>query len=666
VRSHLLAWATAPTLPFLAAALRAHPRTAADWRERLGLDGPPVLPGALWLHAASLGELAAVEALLPHLSPPLLVTAESEAAVRAARTLGVPAAALPADHPWCLAPLFAEARPRALVLVESAFWPVLAAEARRRGVPVLRVSARESARTAAARGLAPSLFRADRIWARDEAMARRLAGRAPVVEVGGDLKADRPTGPPRLRWPGPFAVGASLRGPDDERRFLEVVAQHGLRALLAPRHPRPPRAAPRVGGADRAPRRPRARRRLRGAARHHRGARAGAARGRSGRSSAAPSTPPSAATPRGTPLAPGSPWWGGPTCTPRATPSPASARASRPRSPRPSPPADPPTPPPPQAARVAAAVEAASGRPGRETAPRPSLWPLVPLVRGVEWARRLRPAWRAPVVVIAVASANARSPGRTSIVRALVRALQPLRVGVATRGYRRARSGRDVRGSWDTADAADLGDEGALLAEAGAEVAAGPDRVAAVQALAARGVAVVLLDDGPGAPLVRDLVLEVVDARFPGARGALPAGEGRAPLSGVDLVLVTHGGRFEAPGHVVSRRMGSWIGGRPEGPVALWTGVGRGADVLASVQESGVRVAKVWLAADHALADERALQAFAGDLPLVCTAKDAVRLPRSLQVAARWLELDVVLPDEVVARVRAAIAAGPRHIARFA
>jgi 3-deoxy-D-manno-octulosonic-acid transferase len=665
VRSHLLAWATAPTLPFLAAALRAHPRTAADWRERLGLDGPPVLPGALWLHAASLGELAAVEALLPHLSPPLLVTAESEAAVRAARTLGVPAAALPADHPWCLAPLFAEARPRALVLVESAFWPVLAAEARRRGVPVLRVSARESARTAAARGLAPSLFRADRIWARDEAMARRLAGRAPVVEVGGDLKADRPTGPPRLRWPGPFAVGASLRGPDDERRFLEVVAQHGLRALLAPRHPAP-RALPPGWVArtalldDRVPADASVvlldttgelARELRGAEWAFVGGTFDPALG--GHS-------PWDAARAGVPVVGGPHVHAQGDAFARVGASLASTLAQAVAARRP------PTPPPPQAARVAAAVEAASGRPGRETAPRPSLWPLVPLVRGVEWARRLRPAWRAPVVVIAVASANARSPGRTSIVRALVRALQPLRVGVATRGYRRARSGRDVRGSWDTADAADLGDEGALLAEAGAEVAAGPDRVAAVQALAARGVAVVLLDDGPGAPLVRDLVLEVVDARFPGARGALPAGEGRAPLSGVDLVLVTHGGRFEAPGHVVSRRMGSWIGGRPEGPVALWTGVGRGADVLASVQESGVRVAKVWLAADHALADERALQAFAGDLPLVCTAKDAVRLPRSLQVAARWLELDVVLPDEVVARVRAAIAAGPRHIARFA
>lgn len=660
MRSHLLAWATAPTLPFLAAALRAHPRTAADWRERLGLDGPPVMPGALWLHAASLGELAAVEALLPHLSPPLLVTAESEAAVRAARALGVPAAALPADHPWCLAPLFAEARPRALVLVESAFWPVLAAEARRRGVPVLRVSARESARTAAARGSVPALFRADRIWARDDAMARRLAGRAPVVEVGGDLKADRPTGPPRLRWPGPFAVGASLRGPDDERRFLEVVARHGLRALLAPRHPAPRPLPPgwvaRTALLD--DRVPAAAsvvlldttgelaRELRGAEWAFVGGTFDPALGGHSPWDAARAGVPVVAGPHvhaqgdafarvGASLAP----------------TLAEAVAAR----------RPPTPPPPQAARVAAAVEAAARRPGRETAPRPALWPLVPLVRGVEWARRLRPAWRAPVVVVAVASANARSPGRTSIVRALVRALQPLRVGVATRGYRRARSGRDVRGSWDTTDAADLGDEGALLAEDGAVVAAGPDRVAAVRALAARGVAVVLLDDGPGAPLVRDLVLEVVDARFPGARGPLPAGEGRAPLPDVDLVLVTHGGgRFEAPGHVVQRRRGAWVGGRPAGPVALWTGVGRGPDVLASVRESGVQVARVWLAADHALADERALQAFAEDLPLVCTAKDAVRLPPDLRARARWLELEVVLPDEVVARVRAAIAAGPR------
>ena len=39
-------------------------------RDRLGWRVPPVQPGALWLHAASVGELAVVEALIPSRSKP--------------------------------------------------------------------------------------------------------------------------------------------------------------------------------------------------------------------------------------------------------------------------------------------------------------------------------------------------------------------------------------------------------------------------------------------------------------------------------------------------------------------------------------------------------------------------------------------------------------------
>ncbi len=64
----------------LGAALRlAAPLAGPDWRQRLALDLPAARPGAVWLHGASMGELASarpvVEALAARL--PLIVTANS-------------------------------------------------------------------------------------------------------------------------------------------------------------------------------------------------------------------------------------------------------------------------------------------------------------------------------------------------------------------------------------------------------------------------------------------------------------------------------------------------------------------------------------------------------------------------------------------------------------
>lgn len=656
-------WLTAPLLPLAAGALALGARTRRDLAARLGLRVPPVQPGALWLHAASVGELAAVEALLPHLPPPLLVTCDTDTGARAARRLPVPSGVMPLDHPWCAAPLFAEARPRGLVFVESAFWPALAATARAAGIPVLRVSARESARTAALRDRLPGWFHADATWARDAAQAARLAARSGAVAVGGDLKAARPVGPPTLRWPGPFAVGVSLRD-GDLARMLPVVRAAGLRALVAPRHPDRFDPAPLAG--------------WRWAPRSTLGAAVppelevvvldalgGLAPELAGASwafvggtfdPAIGGHSPWDAARAGVPVVAG-PHVGaqGDAFARVGAALGADLAAAVARcAPPPRPEGD--------AAAVARAVAARCLRPAPECPPRPWALPLAPpvLLAGA-LRRRLTRRARFPVPVIAVTGTNARSPGRTSTVRALVALLADRRVGVATRGYRRTRRGRDVRGSWDTTAAADLGDEGALLAAAGALVAAGPDRRAAVAALVARGVDVVLLDDGGATGVAADLTLLVLDARFPHARGPLPAGERRgweAVPDDADLVLVHHGDeRFAFPGHPVTRTPTGWRRGDapsapPPGPVALWTGVGRGADVLAGLD---VPVARAWLDADHATRTGAELAAFAGGLPLVCTGKDAARLDGEVRAGVWWRDVGVGLPEGVVGRVRGVV-----------
>ncbi|WP_262983101.1 glycosyltransferase N-terminal domain-containing protein [Paracoccus mutanolyticus] len=68
----------------------AAPFSGADWRERLALTGPDVVPGGIWLHAASVGELNSARVLAEALGAelPLTVTTNSLTGRALARKLG--------------------------------------------------------------------------------------------------------------------------------------------------------------------------------------------------------------------------------------------------------------------------------------------------------------------------------------------------------------------------------------------------------------------------------------------------------------------------------------------------------------------------------------------------------------------------------------------------
>jgi tetraacyldisaccharide 4'-kinase len=659
---------------------------------RLGLQVPPVQPGAVWVHAASVGEIGAAWNLVRELPDPVLLTADTPAGVAHAARLaagrpGVATGPRPLDLGWTLAPLWAEARPRLVVFVEGTFWPGLAWTARRAGVPVARVSCKVGART---RRFRPALSRwwapVDLVLARDPESAAFLAGvhRCPV-EVGGDLKAAGAVPANPLRWPGPFAVGASTRAGDDQR-LLDAVDRVGepLRVLLAPRHP--DRFDPRVLEGRRW-----ARRSALGdqvpddvdvVVLDTLGELAGALVGARFAFVGGTFDPaigghsPWEAAAAGVPVVAGPHVAGqgdafarvGASVGPdlltaiRAAAPPRVVRAS--------------------ARAVADRLLALAGAPAPESSPRP--W-----ARGAAAAYGLATALReqvrsgparVPVPVISVGSTNARGPGKTSTVRALVGALRERghQPGVAIRGYRRAdRSGR-VRVSWETPTVEALGDEGMVLLAAGAEVAAGPDRVGAARRLVERGCTVVVLDDGlQHRRLHRDLDVAVVDARYPGARGLIPAGERRevevAPAR-AHLVLVHHaGGGFSFPGEAVERRPGPWIrgdggAGAPEGPVAAVAGIARAADFFASLE---LPVARTRALADHQPVDDdlaRDLLSWADGRPIVCTHKDAVRLPPWLRARAAWRDVEIALPQRLLERLPVAPAcdASPSRIPRSA
>ena len=110
-------------------------------------SGPPARQGALWLHAVSVGEAGVAATLARALPPevPLLVTTVTptgQERARAAFAGRAEVAYLPFDLGFAVHRFFQHYEPRALVLVEGDYWPLLLREARRREIPVAVVNGR--------------------------------------------------------------------------------------------------------------------------------------------------------------------------------------------------------------------------------------------------------------------------------------------------------------------------------------------------------------------------------------------------------------------------------------------------------------------------------------------------------------------------------------------
>ena len=217
-------WLLSPLLLLVSA---LHPRLRGHFRQRWTLSLPPVEPGAVVVHGASVGEGRGAEAILEALRrgrPELVLlrTATSDTGLERARGQHV-VSALPFDH---LSSRWVDrVRPGALVLVEAELWPLLLAACARRGVPVYRVNPR----------VGPGLRRLER-WA--PGLYRDLLGQVQSLDVG-DPKLDAPVPPCRVSLAEPVLLGASLREGDAERLLSawDALGQP-LPLLLAPRHPR--------------------------------------------------------------------------------------------------------------------------------------------------------------------------------------------------------------------------------------------------------------------------------------------------------------------------------------------------------------------------------------------------------------------------------------------
>ena len=133
-------------------------------RERRGLAGAARPPGpVVWIHAASVGEATAVLGLIERLLSlrPELAILVTTGTVTSARLLEkrLPAGArhqfVPADLPHWVARFLDHWRPDLALWVELELWPNLILETQARGIPMVLINGRLSARSFGAGGGGP-------------------------------------------------------------------------------------------------------------------------------------------------------------------------------------------------------------------------------------------------------------------------------------------------------------------------------------------------------------------------------------------------------------------------------------------------------------------------------------------------------------------------------
>ncbi len=229
---------------------------------RLGGYRGPVPERPLWIHAVSVGEVGVAATLVASLPEelPLLVTTVTPTGQRRARAaLGERAAVayLPFELGFAVRRFMRRFQPRALLLCEGDFWPLVLHRAKRRELPIAvfngRISDRGFARMSRMRPLLGlTLGRVDAFAVQSDADRRRLlelgiAGER--VAVTGNLKYE--TSEPtfheeleaelrRLAAGRPILIaGSTMSG--EEAQVLEAFRAlgGGDRALLilVPRHP---------------------------------------------------------------------------------------------------------------------------------------------------------------------------------------------------------------------------------------------------------------------------------------------------------------------------------------------------------------------------------------------------------------------------------------------
>ena len=259
-----------------------HGKYLSNLSERMGFSYPVLKtlpaerPGAIWLHAVSVGEVLAGLTLAKRLKEafpgkPLVISTTTITGHNLAKERMAFADAViyfPLDWAFCVRRALAAVNPALVVVLETEIWPNFLREASRRKVPVIFVSGRISDRSFARSQswlsvagfylrpfLRDALGRANGFWMQSEKDAERvkaLGGPAGKVRVGGNLKYDLelPKNTPLADWlekelarsgRRPLIVAGSVVANEEPLALIAFgVAQGEYRKallVLAPRKP---------------------------------------------------------------------------------------------------------------------------------------------------------------------------------------------------------------------------------------------------------------------------------------------------------------------------------------------------------------------------------------------------------------------------------------------
>lgn len=259
-----------------------HGKYLSNLNERLGFSFPALAtlpaerPGAIWLHAVSVGEVLAGVTLAKRLKAefperPLVVsttTITGQALAKERMPFADAVIYFPLDWAFCVRRALAAVRPALVVVLETEIWPNFLRAASQSNVPVLFVSGRISDRSFARSQswltlfgfylrplLKDALSRASGFWMqseKDASRVRALGAPADKVQVGGNLKYDLelPRSTPLADWleseirrgeRRPVIVAGSVVATEEPLALIAfgVVQGEFRRALLilAPRKP---------------------------------------------------------------------------------------------------------------------------------------------------------------------------------------------------------------------------------------------------------------------------------------------------------------------------------------------------------------------------------------------------------------------------------------------
>jgi len=257
----VVALAAAAVAPIALLARRG--RYRATLAGRLGRYRGEAVRDALWIHAVSVGEVGVAATLVRALPPelPLVVTTITPTGQERAQALFAGRAAVayfPLELGFAIERFLDRFAPRALVLCEGDYWPLVLHRARLRGIPIAvvngRLSDRSFPRLRRLRGPVRRLlldpierFGVQTAADRDRLLA--LGASEARVQVTGNLKFETPAPPARpeldalvgrLAAGRPVLVaGSTMAGEEEAVLDAFASAGGGARALLvlAPRHP---------------------------------------------------------------------------------------------------------------------------------------------------------------------------------------------------------------------------------------------------------------------------------------------------------------------------------------------------------------------------------------------------------------------------------------------